>query len=298
VDGDGTFCEGARITLESAGTVARQAVSASNGSFAFTGLPPGTFKLTFSSSGFVTRVVTGVLRSGESYETPPAILLVTTVHSEVQVTASQQEIGQEQVKEEEQQRVLGFIPNFFVSYAPNAPPLTSRQKFYLAWKSSIDPITFAGTGLSAGIEQAENEFSGFGQGTEGYAKRYAANYADNFIGTMIGSAMMTSLLKQDPRYFYKGTGSKPARLFYAISSSVICRSDSGHRQVDYSGIIGSFAGAGISNLYYPAADRDGITLTFENVLVGKAVGAGQNIFQEFFLRKLTPRLPNYGTSKP
>ena len=41
-----------------------------------------------------------------------------------------------------------------------------------------------------------------------------------------------------------------------------------------------------------------MTLTFENILVSKATGAGQNIFQEFFVRKLTPKIPNYGPSKP
>jgi hypothetical protein len=300
MDRDGTVCEGALITLELSGPAAgkpRSAISASDGRYLFGDLPPGSFKLTISSQGFATQVITGQLHSGESYEAPPITILVNRVQSEVQVTASQQEIGLEQVREEEHQRVLGLIPNFFVSYAPDAPPLTSRQKFYLAWKSSIDPVTLLGSGFIAGVEQASNTYSGFGQGTEGYAKRFGANYADNFIGTMLGGALLPSLLKQDPRYFYKGTGSKRSRIFYAISSSVICRSDSGHRQADYSGIIGSFAGAGISNLYYPAANRNGMTLTLENVLAGKASGAIQNLFQEFVVRRLTPKLPDYGSTK-
>ena len=97
--------------------------------------------------------------------------------SEVQVTASQQDTAVEQFHEEEKQRVLGIIPNFYVSYAPDAPPLTTRQKYSLAWRSSIDPITVLTSAGIAGAEQSENSFSGYGQGTQGYAKRFGAAYA-------------------------------------------------------------------------------------------------------------------------
>lgn len=298
---EGAVCEGAHISLTQAGSAdsaARTAISDSEGRFVFGDVPAGPFQLTFSSDGFVTRTLSGVLGSGESYEAPPAILLVTAASSEVQVTASRVEVAEEQVREEEEQRVLGAIPNFYVTYVHDAPSLTSRQKFNLAWKSSIDPVTFLSTGAFAGIEQASNSYSAWGQGTEGYSKRYAAGYADDFIGTMIGSALLPSLLKQDPRYFYKGTGSTRSRILYAIANSVVCKSDSGHWQPNYSSIGASFASAGISNLYYPAANRNGMTLTFQNFLIDKATGAAQNIFQEFVVRKLTPKIPSYNSAKP
>jgi hypothetical protein len=301
VDRDGTVCEGARIALvqsSSAPPMLRTATSDSSGRFDFYGVPAGAFKLTISSDGFATQVVSGFLRPGENYEGPPVTLLVTTAASEVRVTASQQEIATEQVREEEEQRVLGIIPNFYVSYAPDAPALTSRQKFHLAWKSLIDPITFLGTGFSAGLEQANNSYSGYGQGADGYAKRFGAGYADNFIGTMIGAAILPSLLKQDPRYFYKGTGTTRSRLLYVLASAVVCKGDNGRWQPNYSGISASLATGGISNLYYPAANRNGASLTFENAAMGIGQSAIQNFFQEFVIRKLTPRLPNYGSSKP
>ena len=300
-DREGTVCEGAHISLAlrgSATSVVRTAISDSEGRYVFGDIPAGPFQLTFYSSGFASQTISGVLHSGESLEEPPILLLVTTAASEVQVTASRVEVAEEQVREEEQQRVLGAIPNFYVTYVHDAPALTSKQKFSISWKSSIDPMTFLATGAAAGIEQASNSYSGWGQGAQGYAKRYAANYADNFIGTMLGSAILPSLLKQDPRYFYKGTGTVRSRILYAIANSVICKSDSGHWQPNYSSIGASFASAGISNLYYPAANRDGMTLTFQNFLIDKASGAAQNIFQEFVVRKLTPRIPHYNSSKP
>jgi hypothetical protein len=301
VDREGTVCEGARVNLIQSGPAAsatQSAISGSDGRFVFNNVPAGAFKLTVSSGGFVTDVITDVLRPGESYEAPTVRLLVTTAQSEVRVSASQDEIGLEQFKEEEEQRVLGFIPNFYVSYAPDAPPLTSGQKFHLAWRSSIDPITLLSDGFFAGIEQANNDYKGYGQGTEGYAKRYAAGYASDFIGTMIGGAILPSLLKQDPRYFYKGTGSTRSRAFYAITRRVIIRGDNGHWQPNYSGIIGGLATGGISNLYYPAADRNGASLTFENTGIGIAEGAAVNLLQEFVVRKFTPKLPKFSKPKP
>jgi hypothetical protein len=153
-------------------------------------------------------------------------------------------------------------------------------------------------GVVAGVQQAQNEFSGYGQGAQGYAKRYGASYADFFTGTFIGSAMLPSLLKQDPRYFYKGSGSKRSRILYAIANSVICKGDDGHWQANYSNILGSLAAGGISNLYYPATNRDGAELTFENALIGIGESAAVNLLQEFFIRRLTPNVPNREPARP
>lgn len=303
---DGSVYEGARIALSTAaaplaGTGEPRvwtATTNSDGRFNFSGIAPGDFKLTVTSQGFATQQVAVLLHAGESYETQAIVLPFATASNEVHVTATQQEIALEQLKVEETQRVFGVIPNFYVSYVPNAAPLTSRQKYSLAFKTSIDPITFAITGAFAGVEQADDAFSGYGQGAQGYAKRYAAGYADGFIGTMIGSAILPSILKQDPRYFYKGTGTTRSRILYAVANAVVCKGDNGHWQVDYSGILGSLAAGGISNLYYPASNRNGAALIFESTLIGTAGSAAQNLFQEFLVRKLTPKVPSYKSSNP
>ena len=299
VDGNGAFCEGARVSLVQAGSNApRVTVSDSNGRFNFADVPAGAFTLSVSSNGFAPRTVTGALLPGESFEAQPVVLLVSAATSEVHVSASQREIAQEQLRDEEHQRVLGIIPNFTVVYAHNAPPLSSKQKFQLAWRASIDPFTLLATGASAGIDQANNSFKAYGQGAAGYARRYGATYGDNVIGTMIGSAILPSLLKQDPRYFYQGTGTRRSRVLYALAMSVVCRGDNGHWQPDYSRITADFAAAGISDLYYPDHDRNGATVIFQNVLIGKASGAVENLFQEFLARKLTPKVPTYTALKP
>lgn len=289
LDQNGNLVPATQITLTALPDGShRESVPDSAGHFVFSGVPAGGFRITVLAPGFATVTRAISLHAGESLDVPDIRLSVGLFVSEVRVTQTAQEIAEEQIHVEEKQRVLGAIPNFYVSYDHNALPLTSRQKFELAWKTSLDPVNFLATGVVAGIEQATDSFSGFGQGTAGYAKRYAASYGDGLIGGYVSSAILPSLLKQDPRYFYKGEGSIRSRAEYAIAMSVMCKGDNGHWQVNYSGIGGGLAAGAMSNLYYPAADRDGVGLTFENGLIGIGSGAIANLFQEFLVRKLTP----------
>ena len=122
-----------------------------------------------------------------------------------------------------------------------------------------------------------------------YAKRYAAGYGDALAGIFIGNAILPSLLKQDPRYFYKGTGTTRSRIMYALASPVICKGDNKRWQPNYSFIGGSIAVGGISNLYVPAHDRNGAGLVFQNALIRIGQGSLGGIFQEFVFRRLTHR---------
>jgi Carboxypeptidase regulatory-like domain len=295
VDPEGNGLTGAQVALAREDkSSSQEALAQDDGQFSFTNVPPGPFHLTVNATGFAAQSIAGNLGSGESCVVPRITLAVATNVTEVRVELTPIELAQEQLKDQEKQRLFGVIPNFYVSYTPHAMPLTSKQKFQLAWKSTVDPVSFGVTGAVAGVEQATGTLEGYGQGAQGYAKRYGAAYADLVTGTFIGGAIFPSLLKQDPRYFYKGTGSVRSRVLYAISMSVICRGDNGHWQPNYSGIMGSLASGGISNLYYPASDRSDAALTFENMVIGIGETAAVNLLQEFVMRKLTPNVPNYG----
>jgi Carboxypeptidase regulatory-like domain len=299
VDRTGAAVVGARVKLTREGpSQPQESQSGDDGQFTFTNISPGPFQLTITAAGFSAQKFTGTLHPGEICVVPQIALAVAANVTQVQVTLSTVELAEVQIKEEEKQRVLGFIPNFYVSYVPDAAPLNPKQKFELAWKTSIDPVTFGLVGASAGIEQAVDQYNGFGQGAQGYGARYGTAFADSFISTFIGAAVLPSLLKQDPRYFYKGTGSTKSRLLYAIANAVICKGDNGRWQPNYSNVLGSFAAGGISNLYYPPKDRSGVALTFENGLIGIGASAAANIIQEFIVRKLTPNLPIHTSSNP
>jgi hypothetical protein len=290
VDTEGAVAVGAEVGLRREDQSLQEVLSGENGQFSFANLAPGPFELIISAAGFEPQKFSGSLRPGQSYIVPAIRLPVATVMTEVRVGLTSMEVATIQLKEEEKQRVLGIIPNFYVSYVSDAAALSSRQKFHLAWKSVIDPFTFVGVGLLAGVQQATDDFEGYGQGTLGYAKRFGAAYGDVVSGTYVGSAILPSLLKQDPRYFYKGTGSTRSRFLYAIANTVICKGDNKRWQPNYSGVLGSYATGGISYLYYPADERDARQLVLQNSLIRIGETAFENVLQEFVIRKLTPRL--------
>ena len=296
---DGHVIVGAQVTLVSKPSKSQQtALTDGEGSFHFTGLPAGVFQITVIANGFAPWVGHDIsLSANQRYQAPEISLEIASASTTVHAVFTGYDLAEQQVHLEEKQRILGVFPNFYTSYVWKAEPLTSGQKFRLAWRAAIDPVTFLTTGAIAGVEQWNNNFSAYGPGLEGYSKRYGANYADGFIGVMMGGAILPSILHQDPRYFYKGTGSIRSRALYALSTVVICRGDNGRWQPNYSNVLGTFAAGGISNAYYPANDR-GFQLTMENSLIGLAAGGGTALLQEFLIRKLSRGVPPSPTTQP
>jgi hypothetical protein len=185
-----------------------------------------------------------------------------------------------ELHQEEHQHLFGFIPYFNIVNGDTAPPLSPSQKFELAFKRSITPLTFVGTGLLAGIGQAENDFPKYGQGAQGYGKRFGAQYTDTFDGNMIGGVIFPVILHQDPRYYRMGTGSLRKRFRYSLSAAVRSKGDDGKWEPGFSAILGSFAAGGIANLYYPPPNR-GAGLTLERGSLILAERALSQMFDEF-----------------
>jgi hypothetical protein len=292
VDQLGATITGARVKLTREGpSQSQEADSDEEGQFFFFNVDPGPFELTITSEGLASQTVSGTVKSGETCVIPQLTLVVATQVTEVRVgvVLPPEELAEVQIKEQEQQRVFGFIPNFYVTYEPDAAPLPARLKFRLAWKSASDPVTVAGVGFLAGINQAADRWGAYGQGAQGYAKRFGASYADVFTATFLGGAVLPSLLKQDPRYYYRGTGSKRSRIFYAIANSVICKGDNGRWQPNYSNVLGSFGAAGLANLYYPANDRRGAGPVVSTGLIRLGETSLAAVLQEFVFGKLTTR---------
>ena len=286
---DGSEIVGAKVELsQSDGTGKRIEQSGGNGAFDFTGLPAGTFELAVSGPGWGSYVSPSIhLGSGE-FRIVPHIVLPVVTSASVTVVGNSAALAEEQVHIAVQQRVLGVFPNFYSSYDWNAPPMGGKQKFQLALRSAVDPTTFLADGVVAGVEQKANVFPSFGGGAEGYSKRYASAYANSVTNRMLSNAVFPAVFHQDPRYFYRGTGSSSSRALYAIEAAVMARGDDGRWEPNYSHICGSFAAGAMSNLYYPAENR-GAMLTVANGLVGIAEEAGANLVREFVLKRFTTR---------
>jgi hypothetical protein len=138
-----------------------------------------------------------------------------------------EEASIQQVKIAEQQRVFKVFPNFYSSFDWTAPPMLAKQKYHLAVRTLIDPVTFITTAGIAGAEQYKNVFPSFGGGFEGYAKRYGAAYANHGSAEMFTRAVYPGIFHTDPRYFIQGTGSTRSRALHAVSSTWIARTIAG-----------------------------------------------------------------------
>jgi hypothetical protein len=148
-------------------------------------------------------------------------------------------------------RIFYALPNFLtLENASKAPPLSVGEKFKTTARSSFDPVTFFWHSAQAGISQANNSESGYGQGAEGYAKRFAQNFADGTIENFTTQAIFPSLLHEDPRYFQSGKGGAKGRVIYALKCIVVTRTDSGQSQFNYSEFLGSSSAALISTYSY------------------------------------------------
>jgi hypothetical protein len=213
------------------------------------------------------------------------------------VQKSQHEKADEQIKEQEKQRVVGVLPQFNISYHSDAASMTAAQKMKLAFRSSIDPVAFGVAFVAAGYHEAMDDDTGFGWGIEGYGKRAGAAYLDSFDGNIIGNGILPSILHQDPRYFRLGHGTITHRLLYSLATNVVCKHDNTHRwEPNYSNVGGNLISGAISNLYYPSGES-GIGQTFTNGFIVTAEGGIGSIFDEFWpdvSRKLLHRDPTHG----
>jgi hypothetical protein len=257
-----------------------------NGFFAFRNLRPAvTYRLTVSARGFADWISPSiVLEPGQQLDLSGVRLSIAVVQTTVNAVSSDQ-LALEQVKIAQTQRVFGIFPNFYVIYAPNPAPLTTRLKYKLAFRTAFDPVGIAGNAFVALLSQA-GDTPNYQQGAGGYAQRFGAIFTDSLTDIMIGSAILPSLLHQDPRYFYQGTGTIKSRLRHAIASPFVCKGDNGHNQFNLSSTGGDLASGALSNLYYPESNR-GPGLVFRGAAITTGARMTIALAQEFVLRRFT-----------
>jgi hypothetical protein len=190
-------------------------------------------------------------------------------------------------------RILDIVPNFVTvnDTDANRAPLTTPQKYKLAWVSSEDFSAHIGNAVEAGIQQWLNGEPHYGRNLAAFGKRFAAEESDQFSSEMFMRGLLPSLLKEDPRYFRAGRGSAWARVTHAVGQAFVTRTDSGGHTFNTPSILGQFMQAGVSNLYYPRQDRS-VNGTVKDVGINVVYGAAFNVLKEFYpdaLNKLRRR---------
>jgi hypothetical protein len=293
VDPIGTAVAGAPVTLTTAdGSAVQAAATDADGEFTFGDVPPGAYVVYVEFPGFMPFVTSPFTIAADTLPLRlPRIELTIEGFSTSVVVRTTEAVAEEQIKAQEQQRLVGIVPNFYVSYVPDAAPLTARQKLTLAAHETFDWTSFVGASVAAAIDQSTNARTGFGGGASGYGKRWAANFADNRTGDLLSHYVFATLFRQDPRYFYQGTGTIPSRLAHALSSVFVARNDRGTSMPNYAQIFGNIGAAALSNVYYPHSER-GASLMVSNLAISLASRAAKAVTQEFLGKRLTTHVPH------
>ena len=293
VDLNGDLVPGATATLEGSVPSEKQITTANDSAaFEFRDIKLGVpYQVRVTANGFNEwDSPTIVLTPDRSvFFVTDVKLRLSGTESSVTVYAFTSQIAANQVHLEEQQRVLGSVPNFYAVYdSQNAVPLTTKLKFQLAMRVSVDPVTAMGVAFMAGVRQVTGT-PNYVQGAKGYGQRVGAEAAAGFSDIVIGGAILPSLLHQDPRYFYQGTGTTRSRLGHALVSPFVCRGDNGRLQPNYSSMGGDLASAALMNTYYPQSNR-GAAMVFGRFATSTAQRSLSGVMQEFVLPRITRAL--------
>jgi len=280
---------GATVAIQAPAGDRLTVVTKDDGAFVFDRAPAKvTYQITVSAEGFADWSSSVNLEPGQDRTLTEVKLRIMAVQRAVTVSYSSKEVATQQLKAEEQQRVLRFIPNLFVTYEPHPEPLTAKMKFHLAYKSLTNPVFSVRAAAWAGVQQARDNPSEWGQGADGYGKRLGAGFADAVTGSLISNAILPSLLHQDPRYFYDGTGTKWSRARHAMVAPFVCKGDNGAWQPNYSQLGGSLIGYSISTAFYPSSNRTAGHV-FQSFGIDTGLHVVGSLAQEFILGKLTSR---------
>jgi hypothetical protein len=179
-------------------------------------------------------------------------------------------------------RILFIVPNFrSVSADQKLPPMTVKDKGKLFISDTFDYSGFIEVGILAGVSDWHKSEPEFGHGAVAYGRYYWHGLADTTDGNLMTEFIVPVVAHEDPRFYTMGHGSVWKRSVYAVSRLAITRSDSDHETVNLAEIVGNGAASGISNFYYPRADRDW-TKTGQRWVLQVGIDGISNLVKEFW----------------
>jgi len=213
----------------------------------------------------------------QNQTTPPTAAPAQNLPDKVQPAANADTKNAENPK-----RILGIIPNFVSANdtAANQGPLTSKEKYSLAFHQMFDFSAHLGNLLQSTVSQATDGQPHYGEGWGSFAERFAASEGDQMSSCFFIYGVLPSVLHDDPRYFRRGTGSVGSRLWYAASRTVITRKDSGGPTFNVPQTLGQLIQQGISTSYYPERDRT-VGSVFGQWGIDLVYNSGYNMLREF-----------------
>src|SRR5713101_6346469 len=177
--------------------------------------------------------------------------------------------------------VLGRRSIFFPNIATSSGPLSSKQKFELFAGESVAPSRFLSSAAGAGIGQARNSLSGYGQEAGGYGKRFGSSMATAASTNFFGTFLISSMLHRDPRYFPALHGGFGRRVGYALSRIVVSRTDEGKLGANWAGMIAPLLAESLATSYLPVKEQTA-GRTFQRYGIRIGLNTASNALREYW----------------
>ncbi len=160
------------------------------------------------------------------------------------------------------------------------PPLTTRQKYKLAFVETVDLSMLLRAAFVSGFDEPSTSDRIMGPAWADSANSTPHNAASIAINNFFDDAFIPSLVHQDPRFFRKGTGSVKSRIWWGIRSQFVAFSDQGKSMPNYGSIVGLPMATALSNAYLPAKNVS-FGQTMEGIAIRIGVNAGLDTAREF-----------------
>jgi len=185
----------------------------------------------------------------QDYEVPEVSLSIAPANMEVTVRPTDL-IAAEQIRAEEKQRLAGRDPNFYTSYIHDAAPLNWKQKFSLGGTERFRSRCLPRRRLRRRHRnRRRTPIPGTGKVLRDIASVMRQRLSTGRSSDFLTNALFPALFHQDPRYYYRGSGSFKSRLLHAVSSVFAARSDTGRTVPNSSYLLGDLSAAALSTLY-------------------------------------------------
>jgi hypothetical protein len=169
----------------------------------------------------------------------------------------------------------------FPDIAASNKPLTPGQKFELFVDNSISVHTVLYSALAAGVGQADNSPTGWGQGWDAYGKRFGGSMASNASGEFFGTFILASAMHYDPRFFPNKNPTFGQAVGHSVKRIFVTQTDAGKPVMDVPGLLGPLLAEGLANVYWPDRNRT-VGDTFYRYGIDIATRAGGNLLREYW----------------
>jgi hypothetical protein len=140
-----------------------------------------------------------------------------------------------------------------------------HQKWNNFVSETVSPLTIGASLFNGAEAHVTDTDPKYGSNLPAFGAQVAASMGDIVTQNFFADFLLASAFHEDPRYFRRGEGySMRSRIGYAISRSVLTRTDDGRTEFNWSNVLGTSLSGVLSNAYYPPASRNA-SATFQRI---------------------------------